>query len=515
MVSQFAAAMNASAITWNGAVSLSTPDVSGEVSGRLSLLFKSVRGLTVPILYNLMEKAASENVEDAFVLAFHIRDCREGKGERELGRKAFVWLFINYPTEFERIYTLIPEYGRWDDMLQFFPKILDLENPEFVSTSASKLIVLRSLQTSIVAEFARQLNEDITCMNEGGSVTLAAKWGPTEGDAFDRRFGLVSTLASQMNLHPSKYRKTVNTPLRAYINIVEKLMCDNRWEDIDFGKVPSCAIKRLKKAFEKHEPIRFAEWKSKLSTGETKVNASVLFPYELIRELEKKGFNDEVSEAQWKIIEKNVKDMGSLADTLAVVDVSGSMAGLPMHISISIGLLVCAASEGEFKNNLITFHENPSFAVIKPGSLFEMYTQVARMRWGGSTNLSATFDMILNRAVAAKLPQEAMPKKIMIISDMQFDQATRFGTNYETIKHKYSDAGYDMPQIVFWNVIGSSNDFPVSVNDNGTALISGASPSVMRQVLDGGDFSPASILYDLTHSGRYNKVRAALLDTVW
>jgi hypothetical protein len=518
-MASFANAMNASATTWNGAVSLASPDASGEASGRLGLFFKSVRGLSIPALYKLLSKSASENVVDAFVIAFHIRDCRDGKGERELGRRALAWLLINYPQEFTKVYTMIPEFGRWDDMLQLFPRVLELSNIEYVRANysspvkdESQLQKARKVQELVVSEFAAKLLADKLLMEDGKPCSLAAKWAPTEKDSLDRKTGVVATLARSMKLHPQAYRKTVTTPLRSYLNVVEKYMVENRWSEIDYSKVPSCAIKRLKKAFEKHSPEAFAEWRAKLSTGETTVKATQLFPYELVKEMEQKGLADPICEAQWKVIISKVKEMGIMKDTIAVVDTSGSMRGLPMQVAISIGLILLETVEGEFANHLLTFHDSPSFAVIKGETLYERYKQIANMGWGGSTDLIATFQLILKRGKACNIPQDKMPKKLMIISDMQLNQADRNPdrTNFETIDQMYKDSGYVRPQIVFWNVNGGSLDYPVSVDENGTALISGASPAVMKQVMESCDFSPASILYDLTHSERYANVRAAL-----
>ena len=120
--SNFAYAMAASATTANGAVSLATPDPSSESSGRLSLFFKSVRGLNAPRQYQYMVDASQESVTDAYLLAFHTRDCRGGKGERELGRRCLVWLFINYPRLFAKVAKLLPEYGRWGRCPSVLPR---------------------------------------------------------------------------------------------------------------------------------------------------------------------------------------------------------------------------------------------------------------------------------------------------------------------------------------------------------------------------------------------------------
>ena len=155
-MSNFATAMNYSGRTWNGAVSLSSPDITGETNGRISLFFKAVRGLEDTRLYEYLSKSALENITDTFLLAFHIRDCRGGKGERELGRKCLIWLFLNYPNEFSSVAPLISEYGRWDDLIELWPGVLDLSNIESVReiysfSNISFLDNLRKLQLSFVS----------------------------------------------------------------------------------------------------------------------------------------------------------------------------------------------------------------------------------------------------------------------------------------------------------------------------------------------------------------------------
>ena len=524
--SNFAYAMAASAATANGAVSLATPDSSGESSGRLSLFFKSVRGLNAPRQYQYMVEASQESVTDAFLLAFHTRDCRGGKGERELGRRCLVWLFINYPRLFAKVAKLLPEYGRWDDVLQFFPGVLDLSNIEFVRANyvstvptGKRLVVLRTLQTQMVQLFGRKLQEDLENMTQGKPCSLAAKWAPTEGDSLDSKSGVFKSLATEMKVSPRALRKQYLTPLRAYLKIVERFMCDREWDEIDYNKVPSCAMKRLKKSFEKHDETRFQEWRDALQKGDpkvAKVNAKQLQPHELVREMRTSCHADGVCAAQWKIMEEECMKNGSLDNDIADVDTSASMHSpdyLPYDVSCAMGILISKCSVGKFKHHVLTFNSVPAFAVIKDAPIYDRWRQLSSISWGGSTNLQATFELILNRGKECKLTQEDMPKRLWIISDMQFNQVNGYGavTNFEAIEKMYAASGYTRPQIVFWNVNGSSSDFPVSVGDHGTALISGFSPSVMKAVLEGDDsFSPYGIMRKSLDSDRLQPVRLAL-----
>lgn len=484
----FAAAMNAFGFTWNGAVSQGTPDHTGETSGRVSLLFKAVRGLEKDRLIQYISEAAKENLRDAILLAFHIRDCRGGKGERDLGRQCLEWLRENHTQEYNAIARVIPKYGRWDDLLN-----------------------TGELGYQIITE---QLKEDLDNMNDGKPVSLCAKWAPTENDSLDRKYGTVKALCTVLKVTPKQYRKTYISPLREYLNIVENFMCHNKWSEIEYSKVPSQAMRRLKKAFERNDENRFVEWKASLEKGEVEVKGKQVSPHELVREIRTTGKADAVCEAQWKVLEEEVNKLGSLQDALFVVDVSGSMTcgdGTPLDVATSLGLLGANAVKGTFHAHVITFHSNPSFQVIKDGSLKDRYNQLCRIPWGGSTNIQGTFDLILERGKACGLTDVDMPKKVFIISDMQFNQAG-YGhmTNYEVIDQKYKESGYTRPQLIFWNVNGASTDFPVTINDQGTALISGFSPAVMKAVLEGDNFDPYSILRKTIDDERYNDVREAL-----
>ena len=525
-MSKFAAAMVKNAKTWNNAVSLSTPDPSGKMSGRVSLFFKSVRGLTIPQLYQYMKDSSNEDVIDTFLLSFNIRDCRGGKGERDLGRRSLIWLFLNYPKQFYNIMCLIPEYGRWDDLLQFFPNVLDLSDIKYLrqnycaDISDQNLNSLKYLQSNIVKIFSSQLKNDLKAMNEGKPCSLAAKWAPTEKDSLDSEHGVYKTLATSMGISPRVLRKKYLTPLRGYIKIVEKYMCDRKWNEIDYNKVPSCAMKKLKKAFEKHDVERFQEWKTALSKNDpsvAKVCGKQLYPHELVREIRNSGRSDAVCEAQWKVLEEETLKLGSLEDSVVVVDTSASMHCndyLPFDVACSLGILISGATRGCFKNHVITFNNNPEFVLIKEGTLINRWIQVSGINWGGSTNIQKTFEMILERSKQFELKQEDMPKRLFIISDMQFNCVEGYNdsnkTNYEKIEEMYKQSGYTRPQIVFWNVNGLSNDFPVTVGDHGTAMISGFSPSLLSSIIKGQDFSPYGIVRETLDGERLSKVKELL-----
>jgi hypothetical protein len=522
--SKFSKAMNCTR-TWNGALSYNSPDPSGNINGRVSLFTKGVRGLNIPMLYKYLSECALESLVDTFVMSFRLRDPRGGSGERTLGRQSIIWLFLNYPKQFRCVMNLIPEYGRWDDLLEFFPKVLDLTDIEKLRANYSLLNLtedylfnLQALQQEIVLLFAQQLKNDLKNMNDGKPVTLCAKWSPTEGDSMDVKFGIFKTLASAMKISPRNLRKVYNTPLREYLRVVETYMCTGRWAKIDYNKVPSSTMKRLKQTFEKHDPKRFNEWKTALALGDpkiAKVNAKTLHPHELITQIRVKNASDEVIEAQWNVIVEETRKLGTLKDCIVVADTSSSMYSpnhLPIDVSVTMALLVSQLVEGDFHGHVLTFNTVPAFQVITDGNLHERFQQVFNMEWGGSTDLEATFKLILNRGIECKLTNEDMPKRLFIVSDMQFNQISNnsYITNMENINKMYLTYGYTRPQIVFWNVNGSSTDFPTTTDENNTVMISGFSPSILKAVLNGSDFSTEAILRRALDDTRYNPIRKAL-----
>ena len=535
MKSNFAKALQTAEYTqtWNGALSLSTPDNAGQSDGRLSLFFKGNRNINLPLLYEFLNKSAKENLVDTFCLVFNLRDCRGGKGERKLGRKALTWLFLNFPKEFDSVVHLLPEYGRWDDMIALWPSVLDISVinlPYLCDNYCAKINgieginYLQEVQRKIVKIMGEQLVSDKYNMEQGKPITLCAKWAPTQKDSNDVRYNVVKTLCYTMNWSFSQYRKLYLSPLRAYLKIVERYMCSKDWDCIDFSTVPSNAMKRLKEAFLKNTPETFNQWKKELFSGTKKINAKQLFPHEIISSYRKSWGPEPIYEEQWKVLENEILKQGVFSNALCVVDVSKSMEHWeytsknantptnfkPIDVAIALGIIISKSIQGIFNNHVITFSDEPLFRVIpEEYDLYGKLWFLKNMEWAGSTDLVKTFDMILSKAKKANLAQEDMPEKIFIISDMQFNNCGN-KTNFEYIDEQYKASGYTRPQIVFWNVNGSSNDFPVSVDDNNTALVSGFTTSVIKSIFTTADFCPYNVMKETINDPRYESIREAL-----
>lgn len=478
-----------SGVTENGALSH-----AGSGDGRVDLFFKMCRGMKVDDLFTGLEGAWFESDLDTLKIVFQARDCRGGKGERDLFINAMEWMYREHKDVFKKNLKHVVEYGRWDDLLKMAGFGDDV-----------KIVVCK--------EFADQLMKDLELLKAGGyGVSLCAKWAPTEGKKWDKKFGIVGVICSILDCDKRNYRTKYLSPLRDWLNIVEKFMCGGRWSAIDYSKVPSRAMMRLKGAFEKHDSVRFGEWKAGLASGATKVNSSQIFPHELCLKYYNGGSEDVVTEEQWKAQVATARELGTFSKSLTICDVSGSMGcdgGIPMAVSIALGIMISELCDGEFNGTVITFSERPEFFKLdNRESLKKRCTRLSRAPWGGSTNFQAVFDMILSKAVKAKLMATDMPKTLFVISDMQFNMCGGGGTNFDTVRAKYRAAGYQMPQIVFWNVHGRIQDSPVRINDKGVCLISGFSPAIMKSVLsaDSDSFTPMGIMKTAIDDERYARL---------
>jgi hypothetical protein len=479
-------------VTENGAASNATTNVK-----RLDLYTKMIRDLPKDRLFTMLAESWAEDLMDTIVLIFQCRDCRGGKGERRLFRWCLEWLSKNHTNVLTCLLPLIIEYGRWDDMCC----LMGDDSPVCVRA---------------IAFVVDQLNEDIKKESNGESISLCSKWCPRERSVMDKEFHVVKKLCTGLALDKKGYRKML-VKLRAASHVVEVKMCAKKWHHIDYSKVPSQCMTRSRKAFANNDTNRFDAWKAKLESGDptVKVNSATVDPHQIVKRYYRcTNTVDTVLEKQWDGIVDRVASMGTMTNSIVLSDVSGSMHGDPMIVSIALGILISGMSPGPFKNKVITFQHRPQFFDLTQPTLCGKVSQLSRAPWGGSTNLQAAFDQILSLAQTHDITDDQMPKTLYIISDMQFDRADcgQGGglsnlTNFDACRKKYMDAGYTMPAMVFWNVRGNTFDQVCSASSPNTALVSGFSPSILKSVLNGKDFTPYGILRECIDDSRYDPIR--------
>jgi len=431
----------------------------------------SMRGKSKDKVVNLFNEAYNENPLVASKILFWVRDVRSGAGERQTFRDVISYLTTNSPQTVRKNIGLIPEFGRWDDVLVLLGTELEDDMFSLIKTALS--------------------NGDGLC----------AKWMPRKGVVANKLRKLFKTT-------PKQYRKM----LVGLTNVVESKMCAKDWEKIDYSKLPSLASSRYQKSFNKNDNERYNEYKKSLEDGTAKVNAGALYPYDIVKSMSMGG-DKIVSEKQWESLPNWLE--GSVERILPVVDVSGSMCvevgGNPnlscMDVAVSLGMYISERNEGSFKDAFITFSSNPQLQYLT-GTLSERLHQLRRAEWGMSTDLEAVFNLILHQAKMNNVPESNMPTKILILSDMQFNQATRRDSlgAQSMIESMYEELGYTKPDIIYWNLNAKGGNFPVEFDKNGTALVSGFSPSILKSLLGGKNMTPESIMMDTVNDERYGVV---------
>ena len=463
--------------TLNGAKAYkSTLNKCVDLFGKISACRKDI-----PQARKLFALAFKEDPETATRILFNARDIRGGQGEREVFRNLFKDLVSENSEIGEKLVELIPVYGRWDDLLV-------LEN-----TSAWGRVQYIILE---------QLRKDDVALTAGENVSLLGKWMPSinASSADSKRLG--RRFAQLLGKNERQYRKFL-TALRSRIKIVEQKMCSKEWSEIDYEHLPSRAGFMYRKAFAKQDATRYAEYLSAVEKGDKKINAGTIYPYEIVENYLYKGArNDKTIDLMWEALPNYME--GQELNGLVVADVSGSMMGTPMAVSISLAMYIAERNTGIWKDKFITFSESPEVQTIVGKTVGDRIRNLSSSAWGFNTDLRAVFESVLKAGIKNDVPDAEMPKKLIIVSDMQFDQACASNkrTNFEQIEKMYRKAGYEMPQLVFWNVNAGAN-VPMTIHDTGTCLVSGCSPSILRSVLGGKVITPVEVMRDAVYTERY------------
>ena len=448
---------------------------------------------------NLFKNAYVENPVYALKCLFYIRDVRGGQGERRFFRVCMHWL-ANYDTEAaKRNLIHIPEFGRWDDLY------------EFVNTPC---------EDAAFKIMKHQLALDVECK----TPSLLAKWLKSENTSSEdsRRLGRITR--QHFGMTARQYRKTLSV-LRTRINVLEKLMSENRWDEIEFDKIPSRAGMIYKNAFARHDLER-AQSEKNVQTYEEfakdttkKVNAKALYPYECVSEAVKIMYANNnnwygysrshadvpLDDTNRLIVNKywdNLADYfnNSTFNGIAVVDTSGSMTGreasAPINVAISLGLYCAEHNSGPFANHYISFASRPQMIRTDGVDFVDKVERIYRTNLVDNTNIEAVFDLMLDVATRPEVKKSDIPQNVIIISDMEFDSAVsswRSSSNInsrnvetvlEGVARKWAAYGLELPHLIFWNVDARQNNIPMLGNGR-VSFVSGFSPSIFETIMSG------------------------------
>lgn len=284
-------------VTENGAVGYRT---TGRSLLDLNFAVASLRNASVKEIADRFTQAFFEDKVTAMKWLFFARDVRGGLGERRLFRAAMVPMAKKFPEYVTPVLSLVPEYGRWDDLWCL------LDTP---------------VGDKVIELVARQLHDDLHNNVEQKPISLLAKWMPRRKSSSKESRHYARILCEGLNMTERTYRHTLSG-LSRYLVVVEQQMSKNDWDGIDYQRVPSRANLIYNKAFLRHDEERRREFLSRVENGEAKINAGTLFPHDIVNKYRQSHGVDATLEALWQNLPDTVQGCGN---TMVVMDDSGSM----------------------------------------------------------------------------------------------------------------------------------------------------------------------------------------------
>lgn len=467
-------------VTENGAGAFSSTG-----SACLDFFSSVVRDTPSAKVVELFKAAYLENPHLALKILMNLRDCiGNGKQEKRVSFDALNHLKTWKPKTYLKNLNGFVSHGCFKDLLVLntMGRHPLVEDPE-----------LRLMGATLMDDDSK-----VASAAPGTKVTtsLAGKWAPTEGCSFDKKAHAAHKIAKFCSWNMKTYRQKLSA-LRKNLDVLERHESLGTWDKINFEHVPSVAMKKQKKAFERHLSEKFHSYLSAVMAGKAKMNSKGVQPHELVRTYLHHGGDDPAVNAQWEALTTRLRTAGLFKDAVAVCDVSGSMSGVPMEVSIALGLVVAEMTAEPFKGKVITFSAVPQWHTVTGTTLREKVASLSRAHWEMNTDFIAVFKMLLTEAKAYRLSPEQMVKKIFVFTDMQFDAATqagRYQTAYDAVKKMYADAGYTVPQIVFWNLRDTHSSFPVRKDTPGVALMSGFSSEMLKLFLNDEEITPYTMM---------------------
>lgn len=460
----------------------------------------ALRGSSQERIWNLFFKAFCEDREIAVRLMFMFRDIRGGQGQRQVFRDQFSLLAATYPKETSKLLSLIPEYGRWDDVY----------------------CALNTLRTPVLETIEAQLKEDLLNIQDGKSISLLGKWLKriNTSSATSRKIGHITK--RHLKLSNKQYRKLCSK-LNRYLGVTENLMSSKEWDKIEYSKVPGQCLFRNRATFNKRDNERYMEWVEMAQAGKVKVNAATIYPHQIVHKIRENQVGDypdferTITPEEAQMLWINMVDFAVDSNAIVVADLSGSMDCLrngvsPIDVSIALALYFSERAKGPYKDTFITFSREPTLQRIVGDNIWDRVSSIDNGLIE-NTDLEKVFGLILQTAIYNNLAAEDIVDKIYIISDMQFDEASNIGedkveTLYQTIKGKFDQTIYTIPKLVYWNVnAGEANTLPVLKNTPNTCMISGFSPSILQFLGQPELPSTEDLMLMVVNSPRYSNIK--------
>lgn len=443
----------------------------------------ALRGASEDRIANLFELAYAENPLLATKMIFYTRDIRGGLGERDTFRTMLKTLVKNHPDTAKKNLEFVSEFGRWDDLYSLIGTNCEDDMWHIISL---------------------QLTSDLQNMKNNKSVSLLAKWLKTADASSQKTRNLGIYTAKKLGYNTIYWYKRDVRALRKYIDIVEVKMSTNRWNEVNYENVPSNAMLKHTNAFIKHDEDRYNSYINDVSKGSAKIHTAALYPYDILEKATKSNRDAVALQTMWDNL-PNYVEPGS--NVLIMADTSGSMTGRPMNVALSLAIYFAERNTGAYHNLWMSFSRNPKFHELKGNNLVQKLYSIDKRDWEMNTDLNRALNKILNVAIEHKVSNDEMPKSLVIISDMEIDYAMQGKFLYDEVTEKYNEAGYTVPNIIFWNVDSRHDTYLVNSSTIGVQLVSGSSPTIFKQLMNMIDKTPIECMEMFLNNPRYNCIK--------
>lgn len=454
----------------------------------------SMRNIEVVDKEQLFDAAWAEDARDTLVLLFHTRNIRGGYGERDTFNQLIAHLANMEPDVVEKNFWAVLEFGRAKDLYSF------------IGTQA---------EGAMWKFMKAQFELDYANMKEGKGISLLAKWIATPDSSSEKTKELGKLTAKKLGYNYKNMRlyKTMLREMRAYLDLPEAKMCTGRWNEIEYSKCASRFLLSNRKAFEKHDADRWADYLNKVNKGEANMNMNTVNPCDIFNKVYYGDHGAEL-DTMWKALPNLCSK-----NAIVMCDTSGSMwwdenkSGnmYPGAVAWSLAAYFADKNKGALNKLFMTFDDCPRFVELEGNTLYQYIRTFQKNAYYGSTNLEAAFDLLLDTCVKGNVAPEDMPEAIIVVSDMQINHVKGLDKSgricfFNEMQRRYERAGYKLPQVVFWNVAVRQPSFLASKDDAGASLVSGYSVNILKNVLDNIGTTPWELMRAVIDQPMYEKI---------
>ena len=410
----------------------------------------------------LFKKALQEDPVLALKNILFLRDIRGGLGERESFRTCFRYLCQKHAEAAVLLLPLIVNYGRYDDLF----------------------VAIGSPAENSMVDFVRsQLQSDITNWQNGNTYSLLSKWLPSINSGSPTTHKQALFFAARLGYGKADYRKMLSLLRKG--KILENHLREKDYS-FDYAAIPAKAFSKYQDAFLRNDASRFEVFLKQAMQNPHSVHAGTLYPYDIIREFSTSmtSIEKDAMQVKWNALPRHQAS----GNTIVVRDGSGSMAAnqnrLPLYIATSLAILFAEQISGEFANHFISFSSKPE--LIELPESWDLYRKLEHCYLYDdytNTDIAKVYQLIYKTSLKISNPTDYI-RRIVIISDMEFDQGTENVPTYESMKQRFDAAGIPIPEIVYWNVCARNPHFAAKPSQPNIRFVSGASHHVMEAILN-------------------------------